>query len=104
MSKPRTTGRRIALPRLSSGAKSGLKVMRAGLSGAIAMSVLFTGAWTAALLPPSPTERFVELFTSAAPGSAGALEEGILMAALIGFFGAAIVVLAYRAIAVLERL
>lgn len=77
--------------------------MRVGLSGAVAMALVFIGAWAAALLPTGPTEMFVQMFTSSASNTSEALEEGILVAALIGFFGAAFVALAYKTIAFLER-
>ncbi len=66
------------------------------------MALVFVGAWTAALLPSGSTVLFVQLFTSSASNTYQALEEGILVAALIGFFGATFGALAYKAIAFLE--
>lgn len=76
---------------------------RLGLSGAIALALVFIGTWTAGQLPTGPTSLFVELFTSAPPYSVDALFEGATVAALMGFFGAAFVSLAHSGIASLEQ-
>lgn len=67
------------------------------------MGLVFTGAWAATIMMPS-TELLVEMFTSAPPSSTEALAEGMLVAFLIGFVGAATALVVYRAIGLLERL
>lgn len=75
---------------------------RLGLSGAVAAALLFAGLWMLAQLPIGPSDLVVELFTSYAPASLRALEEGILHAALVGFACGALVGLLYRAFEFIE--
>lgn len=82
---------------------AGRIAFRLGLSGAIALALLFVGAWTAGQLPIEATSLFVQLFSSAPASSVDALAEGVAFAALIGFFGAAFASLAYSAITSLEQ-
>lgn len=82
--------------------KTGVRMLRFGLSGAIAAALVFVGLWTAAQLPMGPSDMIVELFTTQGPSAAG-LEEGVLYAALIGFFVGAIADLAYEGLRWLEH-
>lgn len=86
----------------TSASRQGVRVLRFGLTGAIAAALIFVGLWTAAQLPTGPSDMIVELFTTRGPSTAG-LQEGILYAALIGFFAGAIVDLAYEALRWLEH-
>ena len=70
-----------------------------GLAGATAVSLVYAGAWAAALLMhvaaramallPELAERpLVEFFAGLPVGSPFVLEEGLLIGAVIGFLGA----------------
>lgn len=59
--------------------------MTTGAIGAAAAALIFTGLWLVTALPLGPSERIVQLFTTAPPLSGAALEGGVVMAALFGF-------------------
>ena len=80
----------------------GRLAFRLGLSGAVAAAMLFTCLWSLAQLPMGPSDLLVGLLTTAGPTSLEALKEGVLYAALIGFFGGAFAALAYQELAYLE--
>lgn len=79
-------------------------VVRFGLSGALAMALIFILSWAAAQLPYGPTPLLIEIFTYAPPATTDALMEGVLVAALVGFVGAAILGAAYAAFDFIDRL
>jgi hypothetical protein len=80
----------------------GRLAFRVGLSGAVAAALLYTFVWSLAQLPMGPPDLMLDLFTTAGPTSLEALKEGVLYAALIGFFGGAFAAFAYRAFEFLE--
>jgi hypothetical protein len=80
----------------------GWLAFRLGLSGAVAAALLFTGLWSLAQLPMGPSDLIVDLFTVSGSTGLEALKEGVLYAALIGFFAGAFAALAYRAFEFLE--
>ena len=82
---------------------AGLRLVRFGLSGAIAAALIFAGLWTAAQLPMGPSDMIVDLVTTRGSASMAGLEEGVLYAALIGFFAGSIADLAYEALRWLEH-
>jgi hypothetical protein len=82
---------------------TGVRLLRFGLSGAIAATVIFVGLWTAAQLPMGPSDMIVDLFTTRGTTSIAGLEEGMLYAALIGFFAGSIADFAYEALRWLEH-
>ena len=82
---------------------TGVRLLRFGLSGAIAAALIFVGLWVAAQLPMGPSDMIVDLFTTRGPLSLSGLEEGVLYAALIGFFAGSIADFAYEALRWLER-
>lgn len=86
-----------------SNAISRVRLLRFGLSGAIAAGLIFVGLWMAAQLPMGPSDMIVDLFTTRGTASTAGLEEGVLYAALIGFFAASIADLAYEALRWLEH-
>lgn len=88
----------MATRRLSGGRLA----FRVGLTGAVAAALLFTCLWSLAQLPMGPSDLIVELFTVSGSTGLEALKEGVLYAALIGFFGGAFAALAYRAFEFLE--
>jgi hypothetical protein len=81
----------------------GARLMRFGLSGGIAAGLIYAGLWAAAQLPIGPSDVLVELFTTRGPASMQGLWEGILYAALIGFFAGAITDLVFEALRWLEQ-
>lgn len=83
--------------------RKGVRVLRFGLSGAIAAALVFVGLWTAAQLPMGPSDLIVGLFTTQGPTSTAGLQEGALFAALVGFFAGATVEITYRALLWLEH-
>lgn len=52
--------------------------------------IMFAGLWMTTALPLGPSDRIVELFTSAPAASPEALRGGLLFAALLGFFVGAV--------------
>lgn len=80
----------------------GRLVLRLALSGAVSAALLFTGLWSLAQLPMGPSDLIVGLLTTSGPASLEALKEGVLYAALIGFFGGAFAALAYQGFEFLE--
>jgi len=82
---------------------TGVRLLRFGLSGAIAAALVFVGLWTAAQLPMGPSDTIVDLFPTRGTASIAGLEEGVLYAALIGFFAGAIADFAYEALRWLEH-
>ncbi|HLO19927.1 MAG TPA: hypothetical protein VK192_05485 [Sphingomicrobium sp.] len=87
----------------TSASRKGVRILRFGLSGAIASALIFVGLWIAAQFPMGPSEMIVELFTTRGPNSTAGLQEGVLYAALIGFFAGAIGDLAYEALQWFEQ-
>lgn len=87
----------------TSASRKGAHLLRFALSGGIAAALIFIGLWTAAQLPVGPSDLIVELFTTRGPTSTAGLKEGVLFAALIGFFAGAFVDLAYEALRWLEH-
>ena len=83
--------------------RSAVRVLRFGISGAIAAALIFVGLWMAAQLPMGPSDMIVDLFTSRDAASTAGLEEGVLYAAIIGFFAGSIADLTYEALRWLER-
>ena len=61
-------------------------VIGSGFAGAVAGAIVFAGLWMATALPLGPSDRVIELFTSAPPLSIEALRGGSFIAALFGFF------------------
>lgn len=82
----------------------GVRPLRFGISGAITAALIFAGLWMAAQLPMGPSDLIVQLFTTHGPQSTAGLEEGVLTAALVGFFAGAIVEIIYEALRWLEHL
>jgi hypothetical protein len=82
---------------------TGVRLLRFGLSGAIAAALVFVGLWTAAQLPMGPSDMIVDLFTTSGTASMAGLEEGVLYAALIGFFAGSIADLVFEALRWLEH-
>lgn len=60
-------------------------VVASGLAGAIVGTIVFAGLWMTTTLPLGPSDRIIELFTSAPPVSVEALRGGAVVAALFGF-------------------
>jgi membrane associated rhomboid family serine protease len=83
--------------------RAAVRLLRFGLTGAIAAALLFTGLWIAARLPIGPSDMIVGLFTTRPSESTAGLREGVLNAALIGFFAGALVNLVYQSIHWLEK-
>jgi len=83
--------------------RKGVRVLRFGSTGAIAAAAIFVGLWSAAQLPMGPSDLSVDLFTTRGPSNMAGLREGVLYAALIGFFAGTIVDLACEALRWLER-
>ena len=83
--------------------RSGARVLRFGISGAIAAALIFVGLWMAAQLPMGPSDMIVDLFTTRGTASMAGLEEGVLYAALIGFFAGSIADFVYEALCWLEH-
>lgn len=88
--------------RLRSSARRGIvsriagTVIASGLAGALAGVIVFAGIWMTTTLPLGPSDRVVELFTSAPAVSVEALRGGAVIAALFGFFVGAISGAAYE--------
>ncbi|HYX47758.1 MAG TPA: hypothetical protein VE820_13195 [Sphingomicrobium sp.] len=87
---------------MTSNRMKGVRLLRFGLSGAISAALIFIGLWTAAQLPIGPSDMIVELFTTADSESIAALFEGLLYAALIGFFAGAVLEVVYETLCWLE--
>lgn len=59
--------------------------MTAGAMGAAGAALIFTGLWLVTALPLGPSDRIVQLFTTAPPLSTAALKGGVVIASLFGF-------------------
>ncbi|WP_309660908.1 hypothetical protein [Sphingomonas sp.] len=81
----------------------GARVLRFGLAGGIAAALVFVGLWAAAQLPIGPSDLIVNLFTTRGPASTDGLQEGVLYAALLGFFCGATVDLVYEGLRWIEN-
>lgn len=79
------------------------RVLRFAICGGITAALIYTGLWTATQLPIGPSDLIIELFTTRDPASGAGLREGILYAALVGAFIAAIGYLAFEALRWIER-
>lgn len=82
---------------ISRGARPGANVPRisgtiiaSGFAGSVAGAIIFAGLWMTTELPIGPSDRVIELFTSAPPVSIEALKGGAVVAALFGFLVGAI--------------
>jgi hypothetical protein len=83
---------------------SGITIVRFGLAGAFAATLMFIGCWIAAQLPYGPTDVLVNLFTYAPAATTEALFGGVLIAAVMGFVAAALFGIAFAAFSFIERL
>lgn len=76
--------------------RTGVRLLRFGLTGGIAAALIFIGLWMAAQLPIGPSHMMVELFTGQPSTMTQALREGAIYSALVGFLGGALVDLVYH--------
>lgn len=83
---------------------SGMSIIRLGVAGASAATLMFIGCWIAAQLPYGPTDLLVNLFTFAPAATTEALFGGVLIAAVMGFIAAALFGIAFAAFSFFERL
>ena len=83
---------------------SGMTIIRFGIAGGFAATLIFIGSWIAAQLPYGPTDVLVNLFTYAPAATTEALFGGMLIAALMGFVTAGLFGLAFAALGFIERL
>ena len=82
---------------------TGVRLLRFGLSGAIAAALIFVGLWAAAQLPMGPSDMIADLFTTRGPETIAELKYGALFAAVIGFFAGAISDLVYDTLRWIEH-
>lgn len=81
-----------------------LSIVRAALTGAIALSVLYGLCWLVAVIAGGATgHMYLELFTSFAASPVVALLEGTVWSWVFGSLAGSLIALIYNALVALER-
>ncbi len=81
-----------------------LGIVRLASTGALASAIFYVLCWIGALLPIGyVTHMYLQLFTSAEPGSATSLVQGTIWSAAFGLIAGALVAASYNALAFLDR-
>lgn len=88
----------------SPSAAAKLSVVRAALTGSIALGVLYGLCWLVALIAGGATgHMYLELFTSFGTNPLMALLEGLVWSWVLGSLAGSLIALIYNALVALER-